>query len=76
LATTEVPRAVPAEAGVASADLSVLHEATRRLLRSPEEARARGRAARAYALAHYGLDTFVARWRALLDRLVDPSGSS
>jgi len=67
LATTEVPRAVPPEAGAISSDPEELALAARRLLSDPDEARACGQAARAYALEHYGLDRFLRDWDALLE---------
>ncbi len=66
LGTTEVPEAVPAEAGVASNDLDVLATALRRLMDDPDEARERGRAARAAGLQRYGLDRFLSDWDDLL----------
>jgi glycosyltransferase involved in cell wall biosynthesis len=66
LATTEVPEAVPAEAGVISTRVEVLARAVRALLDDPEQARAMGKAARAHALARYGLARFLADWDALL----------
>jgi hypothetical protein len=70
LATTEVAEAVPAEAGVVSNRLEALHEALRRLVRDPEEARERGLAARRAARSRYGLERFLADWDALLEELV------
>jgi hypothetical protein len=69
LATTEVPEAVPPEAGVVSNRLEVLEAALRRLLADPEEAAARGRAAREAALARYGLRRFLADWDGLLEEV-------
>jgi glycosyltransferase involved in cell wall biosynthesis len=69
LATTEVHEAVPPAAGVVSTDAGVLEDALRRLLADPDEARERGRAARAAALARYGLARFLADWDALLAEL-------
>jgi glycosyltransferase involved in cell wall biosynthesis len=66
LATTEVPEAVPPEAGVVSTRVDVLRAALRRLVDDPEQARAMGKAARAAALARYGLGRFLADWDALL----------
>jgi hypothetical protein len=43
-----------------------LEVALRRLVCDPDEARERGRAARAAALARYGLARFLADWDALL----------
>jgi glycosyltransferase involved in cell wall biosynthesis len=66
LATTEVPEAVPAEAGVVSTRVDVLITALRRLLDDPEHARGLGKAAREAALERYGLARFLADWDALL----------
>ena len=70
LATTEVPEAVPPEAGVISTRVDVLREAMRGLIDDPEQARAMGKAARAYALERYGLARFLADWDALLAEVV------
>jgi hypothetical protein len=66
LGTTEVPEAVPPEAGVVSTRLDVLKDALRRLVDDPEQARAMGKAARAAALARYGLGRFLADWDRVL----------
>jgi len=70
LATTEVPDAVPPEAGIVSNDPGVLAGALRRLVADPEEAMVRGKAARAAALARFGLDRFLADWDELLEEVV------
>ncbi len=62
LATTEVPEAVPPEAGVISTRLDVLADAVRRFADDPDEARAAGRAAREAALSRYGLERFLSDW--------------
>jgi glycosyltransferase involved in cell wall biosynthesis len=62
LATTEVPDAVPAEAGVVSNDLGVLADGLRRLVADPELAAVMGKAARAVALERFGLSRFLADW--------------
>jgi glycosyltransferase involved in cell wall biosynthesis len=67
LASTEAAAAVPPEAGVCSADLARLTRALRELVAEPELTRRRGTAAREFALAHYGLDRFLADWDRLLD---------
>jgi len=68
LATTEVPAAVPPEAGVVSNDLDQLRRGLRRLVTDPDRARAMGRAARTAALERYGLQRFLAHWdRALAE---------
>jgi hypothetical protein len=70
LATTEVPAAVPPEAGVVSNRLDELEAALRRLVAEPEEARLLGKAAREGALARYGLERFLGDWDALLGEVV------
>jgi hypothetical protein len=69
LSTTEVPDAVPPEAGVVSNDLEVLDDAIRRLLREPEQARLMGKAAREAALERYGLDRFLTDWDHVLQEV-------
>jgi glycosyltransferase involved in cell wall biosynthesis len=71
LGTTEAHEAVPPEAGYVSTRLDVLQDGLRRLLADPDEARERGRAARAAALARYGLERFLADWDALLAEVVN-----
>ncbi|MFF7725468.1 glycosyltransferase [Streptomyces sp. NPDC008001] len=66
LATTEVTEAVPAGAGVVSNRLDVLHDAVRGFIADPGTARETGRAARAAALARYGLPRFLDDWDRLL----------
>jgi hypothetical protein len=66
LASTEATEAVPEGAGVVSTRLDVLTEAVRAYVDDPAEARRVGKAARAAALARYGLDRFLADW----DRLI------
>jgi glycosyltransferase involved in cell wall biosynthesis len=69
LATTEVAAAVPGDAGVVSTDVDVLVDAARRLVADPEEASVMGKAARAAALARYGLDRFLDDWDRLLEEV-------
>ena len=52
-----------------SNDLDVLGDALRRWGHDHEEAAARGKAARAWALAHYGLDRFLSDWNQLLEEV-------
>lgn len=66
LGTTEVPEAVPPQAGVVSTRIDVLRGALRTLVDDPEQARAMGKAGRAHALERYGLARFLADWDALL----------
>lgn len=70
VAATQVPLAVPSTAGVVSADPRDLADAARRWLRDPAEAVDRGSAARAHALAHFGLDRFLDDWQQLLKEAV------
>ncbi len=69
LATTEVPEAVPPEAGVVSTDVDELRAGLRRLIDDPEEARARGRAARRAAVERFGLARFLSDWDSLLEEV-------
>jgi glycosyltransferase involved in cell wall biosynthesis len=62
VAATEVCEAVPREAGVVSTRVDALAEGARRLASDPDEARERGSAARAAALARYGLERFLREW--------------
>jgi glycosyltransferase involved in cell wall biosynthesis len=71
LATTEVPEAVPPEAGVVTNRLDVADAALRRLVADPEEARVMGKAAREAALARYGLARFLAGWDTLLAEVAE-----
>jgi len=66
LATTEAVEAVPPEAGVLSTRVDTLAEAAAELLRDPERARVMGKAARAAAVARYGLPRFLREWDQLL----------
>jgi hypothetical protein len=66
LSTTEVPEAVPAGCGLVTNDVGRLMAAARRLLADPDEARARGRVARARALERYSLTRFLTDWDRIL----------
>ena len=66
LASTEVVRAVPPEAGVVSTRIDDLTDALRELMEDLPRARQLGKQAREHALAHYGLDAFQRRWDDLL----------
>lgn len=72
LATTEAARAVPPEAGAISTDVAELVRQAGILVRDPDEARARGQAARRAALERYSLRPFLDAWDALLDDVVSP----
>ncbi len=66
LAATEVPEAVPPEAGVISTNVDVLTGALCRLITQPEEAHEMGKVARRVALARFGLDRFLEDWDRIL----------
>ncbi|MBY8848062.1 glycosyltransferase [Saccharothrix longispora] len=66
LACTEVVRAVPPDAGVVSTDVDELVRGLRDLVADPALAVQRGKQAREFALAHYGLDAFLRAWDRLL----------
>jgi outer membrane murein-binding lipoprotein Lpp len=67
VASTMAPLVVPAEAGVVSADVETLASALERFVSDPPAARAAGKAARDFAMAHFALDRFLRDW----DRLID-----
>lgn len=69
LDTTEASEAIPPDAGVVSNRWDVLEDAITTLVAEPEQARARGKAARAAALERYGLDRFLADWDRLLEEV-------
>jgi glycosyl transferase family 1 len=70
LATTEMPEAVPPDAGVASTRIDVLASGLRRFVADPEAAAVCGKAARAWALERYGLERFLLDWDRLLGEVV------
>jgi hypothetical protein len=67
--TTEVPMAVPPEAGVVSTNVDELAVALRRLVAEPEEAALMGKAGREHALSRFGLAQFLADWDVLLEEV-------
>jgi glycosyltransferase involved in cell wall biosynthesis len=69
VAATEVPEAVPREAGVISTDVNELRAGLRRLIDEPDEARAMGEAAREVAIDRFGLERFLADWDSLLEEV-------
>ena len=69
VAATEVPRAVPAQAGVVSADPEELFAAVQHFVAEPESARLAGKAARAHALERYGSARFLADWDRLFEEV-------
>ncbi|GAA4221039.1 hypothetical protein FHR32_005407 [Streptosporangium album] len=68
LATTEAVEAVPPDAGVISTRVATLTDALRGFVTDPARARQCGKAARASALARYGLGRFLSDWDGVLDR--------
>lgn len=70
LASTEAVAAVPPEAGMLSTDVEVLRSGLRRYLDDPGLARATGKQGRQFALAHFGLDRFLADWDRVLGSVV------
>ncbi|WP_171074778.1 glycosyltransferase [Nonomuraea basaltis] len=66
LAATEAIEAVPQEAGVLSTKVDVLAGALHAFVEDPESAAQAGKAARAAALARYGLGRFLSDWDRLL----------
>ena len=73
LAATEAVRAVPPEAGAISTSVDELVQTAADLLSDPAEARKRGRAAREFALQHYGLAAFLAAWDTTLSDITTRS---
>lgn len=69
LAVTEVPEAVPPEAGIVSTRVETLVDGARQLLADREEAVVRGKAAREAALERFGLSRFLRDWDALLEEV-------
>ncbi|GGO76392.1 glycosyl transferase [Nonomuraea cavernae] len=69
LAATEAVEAVPPEAGVLSTRVDTLVRALGEFAGDPEHAARAGKAARAAALARYGLDRFLADWDRLFDQV-------
>jgi glycosyltransferase involved in cell wall biosynthesis len=69
LATTEVPEAVPRDAGVVSTRVDVLAQAVRDLASDPDRARQAGLAAREAALERYSLSRFLGDWDDVLEEV-------
>ena len=70
LATTEVPDAVPADAGIVSTRVDELRAGIERLIADPDEARELGLRGRVAALERYGLQRFLDDWDDLLEEVV------
>jgi glycosyltransferase involved in cell wall biosynthesis len=69
VATTEVPEAVPAEAGFVSNRIDVLREGIAALAADQDLARRMGEAAREAALTRYGLKRFLSDWDQVLEEV-------
>lgn len=67
--TLEVPEAVPPGAGIVSTRPEVLRQGLADLLGDAEEAARRGKAARAAALARFGIGRFLDDWDRLLEEV-------
>jgi hypothetical protein len=70
LATTEVPEAVPPDAGIVSTRVDELRAGIERLIADPDEARELGLRGRVAALERYGLQRFLDDWDDLLEEVV------
>jgi glycosyltransferase involved in cell wall biosynthesis len=66
LGTTEVPAAIPPDAGRVINDLDELATTVRGLVDDPAQARELGRRGRAHALRAFGLDRFLTDWDSML----------
>ncbi|MBV9271229.1 MAG: glycosyltransferase family 4 protein [Candidatus Eremiobacteraeota bacterium] len=62
LATTEIPEAVPDDAGITSTNVRSLADGLRDLLQNPAKAKTLGLRARAHARERYGLERFLRDW--------------
>lgn len=70
LATTEVPHAVPADAGLISNDVDALVDRSRDLFEDRERCVALGQRARAHARERYGLERFLDDWDRVFEEVV------
>lgn len=67
VASTMAPLVVPPEAGVVSADIDTLRAALRGLVADRYLAEVVGKAARDYAIEHFGLKRFLREWDEVID---------
>lgn len=74
LACTEAPAAVPAYAGMVSANVDELVDTTRALVDDSALAAEKGKRAREFALENYDLSTFLRSWDALLTGSTNDQG--
>ncbi len=70
VAATEVPDAVPSDAGVVSTDVGALVDASVSLLNDPDRCIEMGRRGRAYACERFGLERFLADWDRVFEEAV------
>ncbi|GGU17513.1 glycosyltransferase [Lentzea flava] len=70
LASTEALRAVSAEVGAISTNVEELAAAARELVSDPALAHEKGKRAREFALARYGLDAFLRNWDVVLKEVI------
>lgn len=69
VASTMAPLVVPEEAGVVSADMAVLARALNEFLVEETAAEIAGKAARSFALAHFGLGRFLSQWDDVIESI-------
>jgi hypothetical protein len=69
VASTMAPLVVPPEAGVVSADVDTLGWAAEGFIADHGSAVAAGKAAREHAMAHFGIDRFLAEWDQLIEEV-------
>jgi hypothetical protein len=67
VAATMAPTVVPSEAGVVSVDVKTLGHALEGFVTDLSAASLAGKAAREFAMAHFSLDRFLARWDELIE---------
>jgi hypothetical protein len=67
VASTMAPLVVPAEAGVVSSDVRTLAHALEGFVTDLASATVAGKSARDFAMAHFALDRFLARWDGVID---------
>ena len=71
LATTEVPYAVPPDAGIVSNRLGDIVDGIRWLMSDAAAARNFGRSGRAHVLQHYGLERLLREWDVVFELALD-----
>lgn len=67
VASTMAPLVVPDDGGVVSADVATLSRALTEFLADRAAAEIAGKAARSFALTHFGLDRFLAQWSDVIE---------